>query len=95
MVGGQGACCLGMGVGVRGWGGGSECSWQAGATWALCLRRRARQRPRARRLCAVGPPTCAKAVSTVCTTLEEVQVMVGTARCASALVFRLVLMYTT
>lgn len=37
-------------------------------------------------------PTCANAVSTVCTTLDEVQVMVGTARWASALVFRLVLM---
>jgi hypothetical protein len=34
-------------------------------------------------------------VSTVCTTLEEVQVMVGTWRWASALVRRLVLMYTT
>ena len=39
--------------------------------------------------------TWAKAVSTVCTTLEEVQVMVGTTLWASALVFRLVLMYTT
>lgn len=39
--------------------------------------------------------TCAKAVSTVCTTFDEVQVMVGTCWCASALVFRLVLMYTT
>ncbi len=38
------------------------------------------------------PPTCAKAVSTVCTTFDEVQVMVGTCWCASALVFRLVLM---
>lgn len=41
------------------------------------------------------PRACANAVSTVCTTLEEVQVMVGTVWCASALVFRLVLMYTT
>ena len=39
--------------------------------------------------------TWAKAVSTVCTTLEEVQVMVGTAALDSALVRRLVLMYTT
>jgi hypothetical protein len=38
------------------------------------------------------PGTCAKAVSTVETTLEEVQVMVGTALCAKALVRRLVLM---
>ncbi len=38
---------------------------------------------------------CAKAWSTVCTTLEEVQVMVGTWACASALVFKEVLMYTT
>lgn len=34
-------------------------------------------------------------MSTVCTTFDEVQVMVGTCWCASALVFRLVLMYTT
>ena len=38
---------------------------------------------------------CAKAVSTVCTTLEEVHVMVGTTASARALVTRLVLMYTT
>lgn len=38
--------------------------------------------------------TWAKACSTVCTTLEEVQVMVGTASCAYALVRREVLMYT-
>ena len=39
--------------------------------------------------------TCAKAVSTVCTTFDEVHVMVGTALSARAFVFRLVLMYTT
>ena len=33
-----------------------------------------------------GMRTWAKACSTVCTTLEEVQVMVGTASCAYALV---------
>ncbi len=47
-----------------------------------------RQRPRQSR-------TCAKAVRTVCTTLEEVQVIVGTMEWPSALVRSEVLMYTT
>ncbi len=38
---------------------------------------------------------CAKACRTVCTTLEEVQVTVGTLLCAIALVRSDVLMYTT
>jgi hypothetical protein len=43
----------------------------------------------------VAPGCSAKVSSTVWITFDEVQVIVGTIDCASALVRRLVLMYTT